>query len=149
MKYRSAYVASSWRNPYQPALVRALRSAGMQVYDFRNPAPGVTGFAWSEIDPDWMDWMPSEWREALRHPIAVKGYRNDRRGMDNSECCVLVLPSGRSSHMEAAFMAAQGKPVFTLALDHVAPDLMNLLLGPPEHLCCSMDDLFDALGIAD
>ena len=45
------YVASSWRNTLQPGVVAALRGDGHEVYDFRNPAPGVKGFAWSEIDP--------------------------------------------------------------------------------------------------
>lgn len=45
------YVASSWRNVYQPAVVDALRALpGCEVYDFRNPAPGDSGFAWSDID---------------------------------------------------------------------------------------------------
>ena len=30
------YVASSWRDPYQPEVVAALREAGHEVYDFRN-----------------------------------------------------------------------------------------------------------------
>lgn len=144
---RSVYVASSWRNLYQPAVVAALQAAGLEVYDFRNPGPGETGFAWSSLDEKWKAWSPADWREALKHPIAQRGYANDRHGMDRSECCVLLLPSGRSAHLEAAFMAAQGKPVLTLALEPVEPDLMNLLLGPPEHLCVSLDELFDRLGL--
>lgn len=31
------YVASSWRNTYYPSVVSALRDAGHDVYDFRNP----------------------------------------------------------------------------------------------------------------
>lgn len=51
------YVASSWRCEWQPAVVAALREAGYEVYDFRNP-PGNTGFHWSSIDPHvW--WKPS------------------------------------------------------------------------------------------
>ena len=34
------YVASSWRNPHQPAIVEELRVAGHEVYDFRNPPGG-------------------------------------------------------------------------------------------------------------
>lgn len=44
------YLASSWRNAAQPGLVALLRSWGHEVYDFRNPAPGETGFAWQT---DW------------------------------------------------------------------------------------------------
>lgn len=31
------YVASSWRNTYYPSVVSALREAGHDIYDFRNP----------------------------------------------------------------------------------------------------------------
>lgn len=51
MKKRNIYVASSWRNPYQPVVVGELRFMGHEVYDFRNPEPGSHGFHWSEIDP--------------------------------------------------------------------------------------------------
>jgi DNA (cytosine-5)-methyltransferase 1 len=44
------YVASSWRNEQQPEVVKALRDAGHEVYDFRNPSETDKGFAWSDID---------------------------------------------------------------------------------------------------
>ena len=47
--------------------------------------------------------------------------------------------------LEAGFMAGQGKPVLTLALEPVEPDLMNLLLGPTANICCTLNDLFDRL----
>ena len=34
------YVASSWRNAFYPDVVKALREAGHEVYDFRNPPTG-------------------------------------------------------------------------------------------------------------
>lgn len=152
MKHKSAYVASSWRNLIQPAVVARLRSLGMEVYDFRNPDPSDPsndGFRWSQcgLAKQPSEWTPADWREALAGPVAQKGYALDRAGMDRSECCVLVLPSGRSAHLEAGFMAGQGKPVYTLALEAVEPDLMNLLGGPPENVCATLDELFDALGL--
>ena len=44
------YVASSWRNQYYPEVVEALRAAGHEVYDFRNPPHGGAGFHWTDID---------------------------------------------------------------------------------------------------
>lgn len=38
------YVASSWRNQHYPEVVRRLREAGHEVYDFRNPPHGDAGF---------------------------------------------------------------------------------------------------------
>lgn len=147
MPYRSIYVASSWRNFLQPGIVAALRSVGFEVYDFRNPGPDLHGFSWKSIHPNWENWTPAEWRNALAHPIAQRGYALDREGMDRSDCCVLVLPSGRSSHLEAGFMAGQGKPVFTVAFSAVEPDLMVLLGGPNWHICTTMDELFDRLEV--
>ena len=39
---RRIYLASSWRNPAQPAFVKHLREAGHEVYDFR-----TTGHGWA------------------------------------------------------------------------------------------------------
>lgn len=138
------YVASSWRNPYQQEAVAVLRAEGHEVYDFRNPGQGDTGFSWREISPGWEGWSPAEWREALRHPVAVHGFRNDFEAMRWAEACVLVLPSGRSSHLEAGYMAGEGKPVVMfLPGDHperVEPDLMVGLFavgrfGGLDHRC--------------
>jgi hypothetical protein len=43
-------------------------------------------------------------------------------------------------------MAGKGKAVYTLAPEAVEPDLMNLLLGPAEHICTSVDELLERLG---
>ncbi len=141
----SIYLASSWRNPHQPTVLAALRDAGFLVYDFKNPGEGHRGFSWSEIDPEWRSWTPRDWREALAHPIAQRGYSLDRAGMDGADVCVLLLPSGRSAHLEAGYMAGQGKPGFTLALEPVEADLMQLLLGGPENICVSIQELIARL----
>lgn len=71
------YVASSWRNERQPEVVRILREAGHEVYDFRHPQPGNEGFHWSEIDCAWEHWVPQQYRAALSHPIAEAGFGLD------------------------------------------------------------------------
>ena len=135
------YVASSWRNNEQPAVVNALRENGHEVYDFRNPhlGPGArgVGFHWSDIDPDWQSWTPAEFREALKHPLAVDGFAADQEGMDWSEGTVLVLPSGRSSHLELGYAVGQRKPTFIL-LSNGEPELMY---GLATHLCISVEEL--------
>lgn len=122
------YVASSWRNDHQPSVVATLREWGHEIYDFRNP-PESSGFGWEALNENWQQWTPEEFRRALRHPIAQAGYAADRGGMDWAEACVLVLPCGRSAHLEAGFMAGQGKPVWVLMPEACEPELMYLLLG--------------------
>lgn len=118
------YVASSWRNAHQPFVVEHLAEQGCEVYDFRNPPHGRGGFAWSDIDPEWQHWSPRQWREALKHPLAVEGFKSDMDAMLWADACVLVLPCGRSAHLEAGWFVGRGKPAVFLALEPVEPDLM-------------------------
>ena len=130
------YVASSWRNEHQPGVVAGLRDAGLSVYDFRNPAAGNRGFHWSEIDPNWKDWSTAEYRHALRHPLAEQGYGFDMSALLQCRVCVLVLPCGRSAHLEAGFAAGAGKAVAIYQPESVEPELMNKMcrLGVHESL---------------
>lgn len=118
------YVASSWRNTIQPEIVRELRALGCDVYDFREPAPGVSGFSWSEIDPAWKDWTPAAYRDALKHPIAARGYGYDIAALRACDVCVLVLPSGRSASWEFGYAMGEGKRGIVVSLDKCEPELM-------------------------
>jgi hypothetical protein len=118
------YVASSWRNRYQPDVVKSLIDAGHGVYDFRHPAPGNNGFHWSEIDSDWQQWSPDAFVEALDHDIAIDGFCRDFNAMEDADGCVLVLPSGRSSHLEAGWFVGAGRPLHILIPEPVEPELM-------------------------
>lgn len=121
------YVASSWRNLRQPEVVIALRAAGHEVYDFRHPAPGNDGFQWTEIDPEWRNWNPREFVTALTHPVAEAGFGLDKAGLDWCEACVLVMPCGRSAHLEAGYTIGQGKPTAILLAPEQEPELMYKL----------------------
>lgn len=136
------YVASSWRNILQPAIVLALRRSGHEVYDFRHPAPGNKGFAWSEIDPAWQDWTPEEYRRALQHPIAERGYAFDIEALRACDACVLVLPSGRSASWEFGYAMGQGKRGAVVMFDRAEPELMYR----EAQIITSMGELFDAFG---
>jgi nucleoside 2-deoxyribosyltransferase len=121
------YVASSWRNKEQEFVVRALRAVGFNVYDFKNPEPGNHGFHWSQIDPEWQAWTPGKYRNALLHPIATAGFENDMSALRACDICVLVLPSGRSAHIEAGFAQGAGKKVIVYIPEPVEPELMYLM----------------------
>lgn len=121
------YVASSWRNLHQPEVVAFLRNLGDDVYDFRNPKRGDNGFHWSEIDPNWEDWSPSQYAKALKHPIATAGFESDLSAMEWADTCILVLPCGRSAHLEAGWFCGVSKPSAVLILDQSEPELMYLL----------------------
>lgn len=135
------YVASSWRNEYFPSVVKALREAGHEVYDFRNPPEGGHGFKWSEIDPDYMEWSPERFKEELMsHPLAQKQLQNDVEALWSCDACVLVLPCGRSAHTEAGWMAGAGKKVWAYVPCRQEPELMYGLF---DGVCCSLEELVE------
>jgi hypothetical protein len=141
------YVASSWRNFQQPGIVQILREVGHQVYDFRHPTPDDNGFSWSQIDPEWQTWTPASYREALRHPIAVEGFLLDYDdGMSGADGCVLVLPCGRSAHLEAGWFMGRGLPVWIFVPQPVEPELMYLLgTGGADSLCLTVQELLNKI----
>ncbi len=118
------YVASSWRNRFQPEVVRILREAKHLVYDFRNPTEGEKGFSCAEIDPEWMRWTTTQFVAALKHPLAKAGYERDWGAMQWAEACVLVLPCGRSAHLEAGYFVGAKKQIYILACELPEPELM-------------------------
>lgn len=146
------YIASSWKNPIHIAVVAALRAAGLDHYDFRHPAPGNEGFAWKEVMPS-LAWdghgfggtvSQDEYLDGIEHPRAEEGFKLDFEAMEQCDTCVLVLPCGRSSHLELGWFAGQGRKTAVLLDDPVTPELMYKMV---DYIAPSLFDLFGWLGI--
>lgn len=145
---RKVYVASSWRNAMQPAVVRLVRAMGHEVYDFREPTEGNHGFSWHKIDstiprgPADLTLPAAQIRDMLGHPVAVDGFALDMGALEWCDTLVLVMPCGRSAHLEAGWAVGAGKFTVGLLTDD-EPDLMWKML---DRLVVHADELFDVLG---
>lgn len=135
------YVASSWRNKKQPQIVKLLRKQGYGVYDFRNPTHNNNGFHWSEIDPEWKSWDPKSFRDKLTHPVARNGFECDFDAMKEADVCVMVMPCGRSAHLEAGYFVGSGKSLYILLSDG-EPELMYNMA---DHVCIDEEELIKAI----
>lgn len=123
------YLASSWRNPYQPNVVELLRGAGHEVYDFRHPPGGDhLGFSWGDVDPEWRSWDVDRYLAGLQHPIAVAGFESDFGAMQWADAGVVLLPCGRSAHLEAGWLLGQGKPLW-IVLDEAELPVREAVFG--------------------
>ena len=137
------YVASSWRNLFYPDVVNALRAAGHQVYDFRNPPHGGQGFHWTDIDPEAPQWSFAQYAQGLHHPLAERQFASDMEALEWADTCVLVLPCGRSAHTEAGWMAGHGRRVIVYIPEMQEPELMYKLF---DAVTGSLDSLLKELG---
>lgn len=145
------YLASSWRNEGQRAALLTLRNAGHPTYDFRNPEDNwrtaVTGdssggFRWSDIDEEWERWSPWAFRVALHEPISDEGFRRDFDAMQAADVGILLLPSGRSAHIEAGYFAGHpDKRLFVVVDELPEPELMYRLA---DGVFLSIDELLKA-----
>jgi hypothetical protein len=149
------YVASSWRNPIQTAVVAALRSAGIDCYDFKHPhGPASDGFHWSEVMPSFdqakQQANVDEYIQALENPIAIEGFGNDFGAMQECDACVIVLPCGKSAHAEAGWFAGQHRRVWVLLdpdeNDMVQPELMYKMF---TGIAPTLFDLLGMVGVED
>src|SRR5580693_2108835 len=141
------YVASSWRNETrQQAMVAALRGAGDDVYDFRNPAPGNEGFGWRFCAPDPEALKdPRRFRdEVLPHASCKKGFDFDMNALRAADATVLVLPCGRSAHLELGWATGHGQRTIVLLDDPMTePELMYLMNSA---ICTSIAEVVEWLG---
>lgn len=121
----NVYLASSWRNAEQPRVLKLLRDAGHPTYDFREPTPGEHGFSWKETTADGQPPRTvASLLASLQHPVAVHGFDLDMLALRQCTAVVLLLPCGRSAHLEAGWAAGAGKLVVVYTRDGEEPELM-------------------------
>jgi hypothetical protein len=113
------YIASSWKNAEAVReLAEDLRSRGHEVFDFTTPHQRPEGFdlfvfdasAWVKHDggsPSEIDWL-----EFLSWPPSQRAFASDKAGLDWADTVIMLLPCGRSSHLEAGYAAGTGKRLF-------------------------------------
>lgn len=143
------YVASSWRNEErQQAVVKALRDEGHEVYDFRNPAPGDQGFSWRSCStPDQLK-DPQKFRdEVLTSETAKSGFAKDMAALEGADATVLVLPCGRSAHLELGYAVGAGQLTLVLWDNPVSePELMYLMC---KSTCLSIEEVIHQIEMAE
>ncbi len=131
----SIYLIGSLRNPEIPALGVALREAGFDVFD--------DWFAGGKIaDDEWQAYETSRGRtygEALRGYAADHVFHFDKYHLDRADSGVLVLPAGKSGHLELGYLAGQGKRTFIL-FDSV-PERWDVMYKFATGVAFSVDEL--------
>lgn len=136
------HVASSWRNKLFPEVVKRLREEGFEVYDFRNPVGNdKKKFNWDDLDPDWQNWPAEKFRDQLSHPLAQRAFDADWNACLKADAAVLLMPCGRSAHLEAGYFVGAKKPLIILLTDS-EPELMYKMA---TEVCLNLDEAVAAL----
>ena len=104
------YLIGSLRNPEIPVIGKALRTVGFDVYD-----------DWWSASEDADDWLQAYYKsrgfthKEMLHSYASKHiFELDLRHLNRAHIGVLVMPAGKSGHIELGYMIGQGKPGYIL-----------------------------------
>lgn len=142
MKHKSIYVIGSLRNPHVPVVARVLRGHGFDVFD--------SWFAAGEIADDaWRDYEKAKgltYREALADYAADHVYQFDLHHLKRCDMAVLVMPGGKSAHLELGFMVGSGKPGFILFDEE--PERWDVMVKFATAVCFSIDELVQEINNA-
>jgi nucleoside 2-deoxyribosyltransferase len=137
MKINSIYLIGSLRNPKILELGNQLRLEGFEVFnDWMAAGP--------EADDYWQKYEQSRGRtysEALKGYAAQSVYHFDKLHLDRCDAAVLVLPAGKSGHLELGYMIGKGKPGFIL-LDK-EPERFDVMYNFATAVCSSPEELFE------
>lgn len=119
---KKVYLATSWRNERFYNIKATLEAkSGVEVYDFR-----LNGFKWKEADYDEVKKDVSDYLDCMKNsPVAHRGFDRDMYNLNTADACVLLLPCGRSAHLEMGYAAGRGTPcAVLLSYKDFEPELM-------------------------
>lgn len=133
------YLIGSLRNPAVPLLAERLRAEGHEVFDDWYAAG-------PEADDYWMRYEQArghDFAAALAGHAAQHVYRYDKTHLDRMGVGVLLLPAGKSGHLELGYLIGQGKPGYIL-LDK-EPERFDVMYNFATGVFTKEADLFVAL----
>lgn len=138
LKLKSLYVIGSLRNPTIPEVAAKLREQGHDVFD-----------DWYSAGPEADDWWKRyeegrghDYYQALAGHAANHVFGFDRHHLDRCDAAVLVLPAGRSGHLELGYVAGKGKPTYIL---HDNPDRWDVMYRFATAVVPDVDSLIKEL----
>lgn len=138
------YIIGSLRNPGIPELANTLESKlGCEAFcSWFSPGP--------RADDHWKEYAVARgwsYKQALQEYAATHVFEFDKYHIDRADIGVLVMPAGKSGHLELGYMIGQGKPCFYLMEEDterwdVMLQFCNLNGGA---VCSNVEELLDEI----
>ena len=132
------YIIGSLRNLEVPKIANQLREAGFDVFDDWYAAG-------PEADDKWRDYERERnhsYREALQGHAARNVFEFDRRHLQRADAAVLLLPAGKSGHLELGIVLGSGRPGYIL-LD--SPDRWDVMYQFATGVFDNIEELLNEL----
>lgn len=130
------YIIGSLRNPRVLEVAKALRALGHDVFDdWMSAGP--------ETDDRWMDYERQRgrtFREALNGYHAQHAFKLDKRHLDECDVAVLVMPAGKSAHLELGYVIGDGNKLGYILMDG-EPERFDIMYNFADDVFVSLEEL--------
>ena len=140
---QSIYLIGSLRNENVPKTANRIEAeTGLECFDsWFSPGP--------QADDYWRDYEKLRGRsygEALRSYAAQHVYEFDKHHIDRCDIGVLLMPAGKSGHLELGYILGRGKPGY-IVFDQ-EPERWDVMYQFASGIYFSVDDLIKRLQTA-
>lgn len=136
------YLIGSMKNPKVIEVARILRNQKCTVFDdWYAPGP--------ETDDYWQKYAKQRgqsYQEALYDYHAQHVFDFDKHHLDAADIGILIMPAGKSGHLELGYLAGQNKRTFVLFDQE--PDRYDIMYLFAERVVFSVDELLNYLRIS-
>lgn len=100
------YLASSWKNAEQvTGIANQLRAIGHEVDAFCDSSTGRYVFSFAEL-PEIENYNAMTVLETAQ---VKRAFAEDKKWIDWADCVLMILPCGKSAHLEAGYAKGAGK----------------------------------------
>ena len=110
MRFNSVYIIGSLRNERVQQVGNLLRSFGIEAFDDWFAAGPEADDYWQK----YSNLRGHKYKEALAGYAAQHVFNFDKYHLDRCDAALLVLPAGKSGHLELGYCAGKGKPTYIL-----------------------------------
>jgi len=134
------YLIGSLRNPEVPKVGNRIRKeTGLDIFD-----------DWWSASDDADDWLRDyykgrsfSYKEAIHSYAAKHIFEFDLHHLDRCDGGILLLPSGKSGHMEMCYLRGQGKPAYILF--DKEPERVDIMYNFATDIFFNIEDLINEL----
>jgi len=137
---KKIYISGSLRNPNVPLVAAALREDGHIVFDDWYAAGPGADDAWKAYE----EAQGFSLAEALNRPAALHVLDFDRKWLGWADTTILVMPAGKSGHMELAYQLGRGMEGHIL-FPEISGARWDVMYGLAKGVWDSLEDLREHL----
>jgi len=104
------YLIGSLRNKAIPEIAKEIRQVGYEVFDDWFAAGPIADDSWQEYEKG----KGVSYDKALSGFAAKHVFAFDLHHLNRADACILVLPAGKSGHLELGYIRGSGKRCYVL-----------------------------------